>query len=199
MRTVEFDLSRAIPRFPIPEPKPVVLVPILSGFPVTVTPEWQPDGLNPQSVRGDCYAVVGRDGKLRYLSEFHAWEVMHSKLPLPPALLAAGVPDMFYVKDSVPPPVGYHVDDECIVYTITSGPGGANIESRVPVKKRTLVLRQPMGELQSVRPEDERATYFEPSHAHRLGLDRMTPQQYQAWALDRATRRLAGIPASKLW
>lgn len=177
-----FDESKAEPRFPIPVIKSAVLVPIHEQFPSFIQPEWDEDGTDPQVFIGSYYLVLDGDGRGRYGSAYEQWRNMHQQVPAAP-----GQPAINWVKVEIP--MGYHVDEITDIVTLMPDPEQEEgfQEARKTIAAGTLVLRQPGGELQHVRPADEPLTYFTPEKAAGLGLPELTLSQFAIWAIEHAT------------
>jgi hypothetical protein len=185
-----FDPGRAVPYFPIPVVKFAVLVPIYNEFPAYIRPEWDSTGDSPQVFIGSYYLIVGTDGQGRYGSAREQWENMHRQLPI--STIIPGIPDaLAWVKVLIP--TGYEVDHECALVTLIPTESGEIRESRKALKPGTLVLRQPGGEFQFVRPEDQSVTYYSPVQATQMGLNRMSVEQFGDWAVKEATSTLVPV------
>ena len=171
---VRFDENRAVPCFPRPEIKYAVLVPFYAKFAINIRPEWDKDGKNPQSFIGDFYLIFHKDGRPRYGSAKEQWENMHVR-----------VGAFTWIKVLVP--TGYHVDEACNMVTwITDEETGRIEESRTSIEAGTLVIKQPGGEFQFVRPEDEAKTYYTTEEARGLGLHDLTIEEFGRWAVNQA-------------
>jgi hypothetical protein len=147
---LKFDDNKARPRFPIPILKHAVLVPVQDGYPTHIRPEWDDTGLSPQVFIGSWYAMLNKDEtEVRYGSAKDQWENMH---------IAVEATDRHFsgwLKVLVP--TGYHTDEIHDIVTLINDenqPGGFR-EARKTIAEGTLVLKQPGGEIQHVRSEDE--------------------------------------------
>lgn len=184
---VEFDDSRAIRCFPIPNIKWAAKVIIPQGYPTFIFPEWAKPGDEPQVFASSYYLMLDERGEGRYGSAEAEWLSMHTRLPLEAVI--GVMPAVGWVKTQVP--TGYEVSSECLVHTHTETGSRAGLrESWRPVRAGTLVLRQPNGEIQFVRPEDRERTYYSHERATELDLARMTDEQFAAWAVQIAMRGL---------
>ncbi len=184
---LEFDHTRAKPVYPIPVVKFAVRVLIPHEFPTFIRPEWDDPGTEPQVFFGDYYLILGRNGHGRYGSARIQWEHMHRRIPLD--RLVGGIPAMAWVK--VLPPIGYAVTQACDVVTmIPTEKLGEFRESRKTIRPGTVVLQQPGGEIQFVRPENLASTYYTDKAASQLGLTSMTPAEFEAFAKEQAMQSL---------
>lgn len=175
----QFDDTRATPRFPIPVVKYALLVPVADGYPTHIKPEWDQDGTSPQVFIGSWYAMVDRtEGRVRYGSAQDQWENMHTRVNP-----GERHPEGGWVKTLVP--VGYHVDQALDLVTMIPDPSMPQgfAETRKAINPGTLVLRQPGGEIQHVRPADEVSTYFSSAQSEHIGLDRLPIEEFSAWAV----------------
>lgn len=177
-----FDPTLASVRYPRPEVKTAFRVPIPHEYPTFIQPEWDENGASPQTFYGDYYLIVDpKTGRGRYGSAAAQWLNMHR--PLDPAV------PLEWVK--VRPPVGYHLPEQRKLVTLIPDKKDGEIRESVKViDAGTLVLRQPGGEHQFVRPQDEPKTYFTLQEAQDFGLTDMTEQEFGAWALAHAGRFL---------
>lgn len=178
---IKFDESRAIPCYPRPLIKCAVLVPGYLNFPHSIRPEWDSTKQNPQNFFGDFYLIMDEHGGGRYGSAYDQWVNMHRQID----------PDFdatWWVK--VLYPVGYHIAEDCTMVTLVVSKQMTITESRKVVKAGTLVLRQPGGEYQFVRPEDEAKTYFSESEARALGLFELNSEEFAEWAVAQARTAL---------
>lgn len=168
-----FDEAQGMPYFPRPVIKRAALVPGFEGFATNLRPEWDDDGTNPQVFIGSYYLILDENGKGRYGSAHDQWVNMHRRV-LPEA------DPTLWVKVKVP--IGYHVSEPCVMITLIPEEDGSIRESKKAIMAGTLVLRQPGGEFQFVRPQDEAETYFSEVEARELGLFDMSAQQFNVWA-----------------
>ena len=178
---LNFEENKAKPRFPIPILKHAVLVPVQDGYPTHVRPEWDDTGLNPQVFIGSWYAMLSQDGsQVRYGSAQKQWENMH----IPVA--ATSRHPKGWLKVLVP--TGYHTEETLDVVTLIDDRSQSTgfREARKTIGAGTLVLKQPGGEIQHVRPEDEECTYFSEAQASYLGLPNMPVEQFATWAVANA-------------
>lgn len=173
-----FDENRASTYYPKPVVKRASLVPVTNDFPTFIRPEWDDTGLHPQVFYGSYFLILDENGKGRYGSAYDQWMNMHRQV-------APQADPTLWVK--VLPPVGYHIDEACVLVTMIPTEDGKGIrESRKAIKPGTLVLKQPGGEFQFVQPKDESKTYYPPEEAHQLGLPNMTVEQFGSWAMSQA-------------
>ena len=186
----KFQSEKAIRYFPRPDVKWAVLVPVHPEFPTFIQPEWDTEGNCPQVFIGDYYLIIDDAGRGRYGSAQIQWENMHRRVPFS-RHLGARPPATGWVK--VLCPMGYEVDEACELVTLIPTSTSEIRESRKLIQPGTLVLRQPGGEFQFVRPVDRAATYYEPAEADKLGLTPMTPDEFTDWVVAQATRQLAGV------
>lgn len=174
-----FDDTLASPRFPIPVVKYALLVPVADGYPTHIKPEWDQDGTSPQVFIGSWYAMVDRvEGRVRYGSARDQWENMHTRVNP-----SDRHPEGGWVKTLVP--MGYHIDEALDLVTMIDDPTMPHgfAETRKSIHPGTLVLRQPGGEIQHVRPSDEGSTYFSSAQTEYIGLDGLQVDEFADWAV----------------
>lgn len=183
----KFDPTKARPVYPKPQVKFATLVPIPHEYPTFIQPEWDTDGTTPQVFYGDYYLILDRNGRGRYGSARDQWENMHRHVPLD--RIIGGTPAMAWIKVLVPQ--GYAVSEECVIITLIPTEDGQDIrESRKAIKSGTLVLQQPGGEFQFVRPQDQATTYYSHEEAQDLRLYDMDQVQFENFVFEQALRSL---------